>query len=62
MNAATAADHAEEFAHAAAVLATATRSWPTLPPVTRAELDAVATQVEGLRHALVLLKTTIPQK
>jgi hypothetical protein len=43
---------ATEFAHAAEVLHTATRSWPVLPPCTRSELDAVGHQLEGLRRAL----------
>ncbi len=50
---------ATQFAHAAEVLCTATRSWPVLPPTTRAELDAVANQAEGLRIALVQMRCSM---
>jgi len=52
-------DIATEFAHAAEILHTATRSWPVLPPRNRAEIDAVATQLEGLRHSLIGMRTTL---
>jgi hypothetical protein len=47
---------ASEFAQAAAVLATATRSWPTLPPATTAQVDAIEHQLQGLRRSLVDLR------
>ena len=50
---------ATQFAHAAEILHTATRSWPVLPPTTRAELDAVTNQTEGLRRALIDMRSTL---
>jgi hypothetical protein len=54
-------EQAAEFSRAAEVLHIATRSWPVLPPSTRAEVDAVSAQISGLQHALIGLKT-IAQK
>jgi len=47
------------IAHGAEVLATAVRSWATLPPETPAAIDAAATQVEGIRRAIGELRTTM---
>lgn len=40
------------FAHAAEILATATRAWSVVPPANVAELDSIGNQVEGLRRSL----------
>jgi hypothetical protein len=52
---------AAEFSRAAETLHVATRSWNVLPPTSRAEIDAIATQIAGLQHSLVGLKS-IAQK
>jgi hypothetical protein len=50
-------DTAAEFSRAAEVLSVACRSWQTLPPTNRAEVDAVANQVEGVRRGLIELRS-----
>lgn len=47
-----AAHHAALIGTAAECLATATRAWRTVAPTTRAEIDAVGSQLEGMRIAL----------
>lgn len=55
-------EQAAEFSRAAEVLHTATRSWPVLPPASRAEIDAIGMQIAGLQHALVGLRNIASQK
>lgn len=49
---AQAAQQAALISSAAERLATATRAWRTLGPTTRAEIDAIGNQLEGMRIAL----------
>ena len=54
---------ADEFARAAEVLATATRSWPTEPPRSVGQVDAVSNQLEGLRRSLIDMRVSLnPEK
>jgi hypothetical protein len=50
------------FAASAETLATASRAWRTLPPTSRAELDAIASHVEGLRRGIIELRMALPEK
>lgn len=52
-------EQARDIAGAAAVLHTATRAWGTLPPVNRAELNAVSAQIVGLQRSINELRATI---
>ena len=45
-----------QFAAGAEVLATACRSWHTIPPSTPADVDAVATQLLGLSRSLAEIR------
>lgn len=54
-----AGETAADVAAAASVLATATRSWSSLPPTSIAEVDAIGNQLEGCRRALRDLRLAI---
>lgn len=54
--------NAAQFAHAAERLYVASRAWSTIQPCSRAEIDAIGMQVEGLRHSLIGLRQSIAQK